>query len=110
LRILESLPEEVRIAKAFLVAAPLDKGSIEKYWPLKENLAKGEYDWDKIRNSAKDFYLIYSDNDPYDCGLRHGELIHSKIGGNLIIKKGEGHFNLDTSQKYKEFSEILKYL
>lgn len=110
LRILENLPLGQKIKKAILVAAPLDKGLVEKYWPLKEDLAKGTYDFNKIKNSSDEFVLIYSDNDPYDCGLRHGELIHSKVGGKLIIEKGEGHFNLDTGQKYKEFSEILEYL
>ena len=32
LRILERLPEDTKVNKAILVAGPLDKGSIEKFW------------------------------------------------------------------------------
>lgn len=110
LRILENLPAGQKIKKAILVAAPLDKGSIEKYWILKENLAGGSYDFEKIKNSADEFVLIYSENDPYDCGLRHGELLESKLEGRLIVKPEEGHFNLERGERYKQFPEIVEYL
>jgi len=110
LRILENLPENLKIQKAILVAGPLDKGSIEKYWPFKEDLTKSPFDWEKIKKSAKEFVLIYSDNDPYDCGMRHGRIIHSKLGGELVIKKGEGHFNLEANPDYKEFPDLLKLI
>lgn len=28
----------------------------------------------------------------------------------LILKKGEGHFNLEVGEKYKQFTGVLKYL
>lgn len=110
LRILENLPETTRINKAILVAAPLDKGSIPKFWLLKEDITEAAFDWLKIKNKAKEFVLIYSDNDPYDCGVRHGEVLHKIVGGKFIIKTGEGHFNLEVGEKYKQFPEILKYI
>lgn len=110
LRILERLPEGMMVNKIILVAGPLDEGSVEKYWPLKEDLTKEDYDWQKIKSSSGEFILIYSDNDPYDCGLRHGKVIQSKVDGKLIIKKGERHFNLEVGEKYKQFPEILEYI
>lgn len=110
LKILESLPPDIKINKAILVAAPLDKGSITEFWPLKENIAQGPYNWLKVKNSAKEFVLIYSDNDPYDCGKRHGEEIQKQIGGKLIIKKGQGHFNLEIGEKYRKFPELLGHI
>lgn len=110
LRILENLPKSVKINKVILVAGPLDKGSIKKFWKYKENLTKSLFDWDKIKNSAQEFVLFYADNDPYDCGIRHGVIIHSKVGGKLIIKKGQGHFNLEVGEKYRQFPEILEYV
>lgn len=110
LRILEKLPVKIKIRKAILVAGPLDKGSIPEIWKLKEDVTKDPFNWEKIKNSASEFILIYSDNDQYDCGERHGRILHSKIGGRLIIKKGQGHFNLEKGLKYKEFPELLKYI
>lgn len=110
LRILENLPQNQKINKAILVAAPLDKGSIQKFWQYKEDLCKQPFDWDKIKASTEEFILIYSDNDPYDCGQRHGEEIHKHLGGELIIKKGQGHFNLEEGEKYRKFPEILEYI
>lgn len=110
LRILEKLPEKTKINKVILVAGPLDKGKIPAIWDLKEGITREPFNWQKIKNKAKEVVLIYSDNDPYDCGLRHGKVIQSKIGGRLIIKKGEGHFNLEKSPKYKKFPELLKYI
>ena len=59
LRILERLPKHVKIAKAILVAGPLDKGTIPNFWPLKEGITTTDpYDWQKIKNSCNNFYLI----------------------------------------------------
>ncbi len=110
LRILERLPEDTKVNKAILVAGPLDKGSIEKFWKYKEDVTKDSFNWKKIKHLAKEFVLIYSDNDPYDCGERHGKVIQQKVGGKLIIKKGEGHFNLEVGEKYRQFPEILELI
>lgn len=32
------------------------------------------------------------------------------LGGKLIIKKGEGHFNLEKSENYRQFPEVLGYI
>lgn len=108
LRILEKLPLNIKIDKAILVAGPLDKGEIEEYQILKEDITKDPYDFEKIRNSCSKFYLVYSDNDPYDCGQRHGKVLQEKLGGQLIIKKGEGHFNLEKGPQYRQFPELIE--
>lgn len=107
LRILERLPKGVRINRAILVAGPIDKGKFPEFFQYKEDLTREPFNWDKIKNSSKNFYLIASDNDPYDCGDRHARVMHGKLGGKLIIKKGQGHFNLEASPSYKEFPFLL---
>lgn len=108
LRILERLPKGVKVDKSILVAGPIDKG--KNFNQLKEGVTEGLFNWEKIRNSCKEFCLIYSDNDPYDCGLRHGEIIKEKVNGRLMIKKEEGHFNLEAGKKYKQFPLLLEYI
>src|SRR3989344_3246460 len=78
LRILENLPENTSVRTAILVAAPLDKGSIPQIFKLKESVTKDPFNFEKIKKSAQKFYLIYSDNDPYDCGERHGKILKEK--------------------------------
>lgn len=110
LRILENLPKDIKIDKAILVAGFVDKGSLPQFYQYKVDLLNTPFDWDKIKNSCNNFYFIASDNDPYDCGLRHSKKMQEKLGGKLILKKGEGHFNLEVGEKYRQFPEILDYI
>lgn len=110
LRILEKLPEDIKVAKAILVATYIDKGNLPKFYPYKIGMLETEFNWQKIRHSCKSFCFIASDNDPYDCGERHSKIMQEKLGGELILKKRQGHFNLKTGEKYKQFPALLVYL
>ncbi len=110
LRILENLPVGVQINKAVLVAGPVSLGDLEFTFPYKRSLVENPFNWEKIKSSAKNFYLVYSDNDPYQCGVEHGKVINDNIGGELILKTGQGHFNLEVNPPYKEFPLILEIL
>lgn len=110
LRILEKLPEKERIDKAVLVAGPIDLGSKPEYFSYKRGLVSDPFNWEKIKRSANNFYFIYSDNDPYDCGDHHGKKLKELLGGKLLIKRGEGHFNLEKSPNYRQFPLILELL
>lgn len=107
LRILENLPEGIRIKKAILVAGFIDKGKYPQFFQYKENLLKTSFNWDKIKTSCANFVFIASDNDPYDCGRRNAEVMQNNLGGELVIMRDEGHFNLEKSPEYKEFPKIL---
>ena len=110
LRLLEKLPGNVKINKAILVAAYVNKGTIPEYFQYKTGMLKTLFDWNKIKNSCEQFYFIHSDNDKYQCGLDQGEVLKENLGGELIVKPGAGHFNLEHSPKYKQFPAILEYI
>jgi len=110
LRILEKLPKEKVIDKALLVAGFIDKGSKGKLFKYKSSLTEKPFNWEKIKKSSKEFYFIHSDNDPYECGENQGKIMHKNLGGKLIVKPGEGHFNLEKGEKYKKFPLILELL
>lgn len=74
-----------------------------------KNLFSGKTDFEKVKKHAKKFIIIHSDNDPY-CPIEMAEYLSKKLNGKLIIKKGEKHFNLDASPKYKEFPLILDFI
>lgn len=110
LRILEKLPENIKIKKAILVAAPVELGTIPEYFPYKKDLIKGGFNWQKIRNSCEEFYFIHSENDKYQCGVSQGKILENNLGGNLIIRPNEGHFNLEVGPQYKEFPFLLEII
>lgn len=53
--------------------------------------------------------FIHSDNDPY-CPLEHAEYLAKSAGGKLIIKKGQGHFNLEKGKQHRQFPLLLELL
>ncbi|OGE44288.1 hypothetical protein A3B45_02915 [Candidatus Daviesbacteria bacterium RIFCSPLOWO2_01_FULL_39_12] len=110
LKILENLPKDIKIDKAILVAGFVDKGSLPQFYQYKIDLLKTPFSYDKIKSSCKNFYFITSDNDPYDCELRHGEIMQKYLGGKLTTMQGEGHFNLEMGGKYKQFPDLLEYI
>ncbi len=110
LRILERLPEDVQINKAILVAGVVELGTKPESFQYKRSLVESPFNWTKIKKSARKFYFIHSDNDPYQCGDDQGKIMYQHLGGELIIKSGEGHFNLEKGPQYKKFPLILEIL
>jgi len=110
LRILEQLPEEEKVEKAILVAGVVELGTKPEFFQYKKSLVERPFDWEKIKKSAKEFCFVCSDNDPYQCGADQGKIMQRHLGGELIVKTGEGHFNLEKGEEYKQFSLILDLL
>lgn len=107
LRILERLSKGIKINKAILVAGPVNMGTKPEFFVYKKSLVGSPFNWDKIRSSCENFYYVCSDNDRYQCGEDQAKIMQEHLGGELILKKGEDHFNLEKGPKYKEFPFIL---
>ena len=110
LRILERLPEGAQINKAILVAGVVELGTKPELFQYKRSLVENPFDWEKAKKSAKAFCLVCSDNDPYQCGDDQGKIMQEYLGGELIVKQGEAHFNLEKGQRYKEFPLLLRLI
>lgn len=110
LRILEELPDNVKINKAVLVAGPANMGTIPDYFPYKREMVTPPFNWIKIKNSCEKFYFVHSDNDKYLCGEENGKFFQKNLGGELILKHGQGHFNLEVSPSYKKFPMLLEII
>lgn len=110
LGLLERLPENLKIDKAILVAGYTEIGTLPQFFKYKMGILKKPFNWEKIKQSCNQFYFIHSDNDPYQCGEDQGRVLQKNLGGELIIKKGEGHFNLEKGPEYIEFPELLEYI
>jgi uncharacterized protein len=102
LNLLQELTENVTVKASFLVGAfkgPLDKRSRSELFPK-------PFDFKKIKSRCKKFVFIHSDDDPY-CPFSDAEFLAEKLGGQLHIEKGQGHFNLETGPQYKQFPLLL---
>lgn len=110
LYLLQNLAKNIKINKAILVAGCVTFGKDDEENKVKKGLLRHPFNWEKIKESAKKFYFIHSDNDRYECDIKQGEIMQNHLGGELINIPGEDHFNLETNPKYKEFPELLKYI
>lgn len=105
LYILQNIPENTVINRAFLVSAfKNDLG-----WPNLKNLFSEPLDWKKIKKHAHKIILLHSDNDPY-VPLNHAQFIAEKIDAELIVKEGQGHFNLEVGAEYAQFPTLLEII
>jgi hypothetical protein len=104
LSVLENL--QVQIKQAILVSGYAQ--------PLRLNAnteTHGEIDWAKAKGKARQTTFINSDNDPWGCDDRQGQIMLDHLGGVLIIPKGEGHMGTTTyKQPYKDFPLLIKQL
>lgn len=102
LSILENI--NVEVAKIILVAGfitPLPQNN--GYNPILQK----EYNWEKIKNHAKEFIFINASNDPWGCDDKQGKAMQEKLGGKLIINQ-EGHMGSEGfNQPYKQFPFLI---
>jgi predicted alpha/beta hydrolase family esterase len=103
LSVLENI--DVKIKQAIFVAA-----YFEPVNPIK-NILQPSYNWEKIKSHVEESIIINSDNDPWHCDQEQGTKLWKHIGGNLILRHGQGHMGSDTyHQPYKEFPFLLNLI
>ncbi len=105
LYLLQNLPEDTVVDRAFLVS--VFKGDLG--WPNLKDLFSEPFNWEKIKKQARKIILLHSDNDPY-VPLDHAEFIAEKLTAELIVKEGQGHFNLEVGAQYAQFPTLLKII
>jgi len=101
---------ETCVAQTFLVAGFTgDLGEAYDSMPqlkvANNTIAEKEFDWLKIKNSSKEFYVIYGDNDPYVSIEKSQQLIQALTAEAVKIKNG-GHINEDAG--YIELPQVLE--
>ncbi|MGH7203889.1 MAG: RBBP9/YdeN family alpha/beta hydrolase [Candidatus Levyibacteriota bacterium] len=102
---LQALPAEIRISHAILVAAFRNNLG----WESLNELFAVPFDFEKIKQKATKFTLIHSDNDPY-IPLEQAAYLKEKLGGELIILKGQNHFSEVMDPKYNQFPFLIELL
>jgi len=108
LAILNELSSNVVLDKCIFVSY-FEKNSSGGEWEPNAKLFDYDFDFAKIKTKAKKFIIIHSDNDPY-APLTGAKVLAEKLGGELIVKKDQGHFNLEKGEQYHQFPELLELI
>lgn len=104
-----SVPEKLEIPKpvkaCFFVAGflgLLDNSEVDE---INRTFVEKDFNWEKIKKNCEKFFIYNSDNDPY-VPLEKAKDLAEKLGSELKIIKGAGHFNEKAG--YTEFQTLLK--
>lgn len=72
-----------------------------------EGLFSEKYDWKKIKKQAEKIYLIWSPDDPY-VSKEQTDYLVNKLGIKPTIFPNKKHFNLESSEEFKQFPDLLR--
>ena len=84
---------EKHTAKAAFFASPcLEILGNPEFDEINKTFLERDFDWIKIKENCKQFYLFHGDDDPYvPVGI--AERVASKLGVDLVVVKNGGHLN-----------------
>ncbi len=102
LNVLEHLNRPIKAA--FFVAGFTGLLNNSKFDELNKTFVTKSFDWAKIKNNCKKFFIINSEDDPY-VPLKKGKALAENLGTELITLKNAGHINEEAG--YTEFSFLL---
>lgn len=103
LSILENLKHPIKAA--FFVAGFTGLLNNLEFDELNKTFTTKSFNWVKIRNNCKRFYVINSNNDPY-VPLEKGKFLAKNLDTELIVLKNAGHIN--TEAGYTKFDFLLE--
>jgi len=105
LRILDRLNKPVKAS--FFVAGFISKLNNPDFDEINKTFLQKKFNWKKIKQNCENFFVFYSDNDPY---VPDGEAKKLALNLNIepILIKNAGHFNEETG--YLRFPLLLKML
>ena len=103
LNLLEGLNKPVKAA--FFVAGFVGSLNNPEFDELNKSFADRVFAWEKIKENCRQFFVFYSDNDPYVPKEKAEELARN-LGISPILVKEAGHFNDVTG--YTKFPVLLE--
>ena len=94
-----------KVSACFFVAGFLGPLGLTEYDPINKTFTEKDFNWKKIKANCKKFVCYASDNDPY-VPLSNTKGLAKKLGAELIIVKGAGHFTQKSG--YATFDQLLE--
>lgn len=103
LRYLQTLPENTKVGKVILIAGWVSLTPFATREPEDKLIVKPWFEtpinYLKVKNSARKFIAVFSDNDPMVPYEENAKTYKEKLGAEIILKKGMGHFSQDEGVK-----------
>ncbi|MFH1306277.1 MAG: alpha/beta hydrolase [Candidatus Micrarchaeota archaeon] len=96
--------ENVKINSAFLVSGFVGHLDVEGEENI-DDFSERKFDWNKIKENCKKFYIFHSDNDSH-IPLQKAQEFASNLGENIILLKGGEHFQAQSG--FEKFDLLLK--
>lgn len=103
LNILEKLDKPIKAA--FFVSGFVGLLENPEFDNINKSFVDKNFDWQKIKQNCKKFYVFHSDNDPY-VPLEKAEQLAKNLGVDVILVKNAGHFNEKAG--YTKFELLLE--
>lgn len=103
LRVLEKT--DVPIEAAFLVSGFTEKLGIRQFDSINETFIAESFDWKRIKENCKSFYVFHGEDDPYVPDLEAMKIAENLGTTPILIPEG-GHLNAKAG--FTEFPELLE--
>lgn len=78
-------------------------------WDANSRLFDVPFRWSAIHAHAQKLLFVHSDDDPY-VPLAQAQFVANNCQAELIMIPGQGHFNLEKSEGFKEFPKLLELI
>ena len=78
-------------------------------WGPNDKLFDVPFDWAAIRQGVHNLLFVHSDDDPY-VPLDQAQYVANNCGAELTMIPGQGHFNLEKSEEYRQFPQLLELI
>ena len=103
LSVLEKLEKPVKAC--FFASGFIDFLGNKDFDEINKSFVDKDFDWERIRENCRDFYIYHSDNDPYVPTGKARDLA-DRLGVDIKIVEGAGHFN--HAAGYDKFEVLLE--
>lgn len=78
-------------------------------WEANDRLFDVPLKFEVIRAKAQKLLFVHSDDDPY-VPLEQAQFVADKCHAEMVVVSGQGHFNLEQSNAYREFPKLVELL
>jgi predicted alpha/beta hydrolase family esterase len=78
-------------------------------WESNSRLFDVDFDWPAISTHTHNLLFIHSDDDPY-VPLEQAEYVAKNCHAALVLIPGQGHFNLEKSERYVVFPKLIELM
>lgn len=102
--------ESARLIGGLVAVSVFDDGpSPATKWEANDRVFDVSFDFEAVKAHTQKLLFVHSDNDPY-VPLDQARRVADGCQAELVVWQGQGHFNLQQNQSYREFPQLIEIL